>query len=198
MRDMIIINAEIASAPTLLRNDKAGCLVADSRLEHAGMTQKVEIASSPATKDQRAPRNDKVSIVGMLVLVGMMSFCNLGIGAESEDKTPSYKLAPGESWQETKEQVQGEVVLVNSSRIVLEYAQTENSAREIQLNLGSEKEIKFTRLKSLGEIYPGDVVKVHYLDRFVEDKDGKYSQYQRKVTAIALVKSATRAGILRS
>jgi len=120
------------------------------------------------------------------------------LASEETVKPEGYQLAPGETWQYQKNNVEGDVVQINPARIVVEYKVKEGAVREVQLNLGKEDEIQFRHLRGLGDIYPGDKVQVSYFDKFVANEEGQFSHYTRTVTAIALLRSATRSGALSS
>ena len=109
-----------------------------------------------------------------------------------------YKLKPGEEWKAKSETIQGAVISLTTSRIVLEYGYNKKakSIKEIQLDLPAEGNINFVYLKRLEDMKWGDTVKVTYLDEFVENQEGKLSQYKRIVTDISLIKSSANKSMV--
>lgn len=134
----------------------------------------------------------------LAAILVMLSIPLAPLSLFAESLPQEYVLKPGEEWKTAEQTVKGQIVVINPARIALEYAQSKNSAREIHLDLGDEKKIEFSNVKGLKGLFPGDIVSVKYRDKFVQNTEGKFSQYKRTVTAIALVKSGTRSDKLQS
>jgi hypothetical protein len=109
-------------------------------------------------------------------------------------KKKEYLLVPGEKWKNKSATVTGTVVNVSRGRIILEYARIEKTAKEIHLNLGLVDDIQFDHLQGIADVHEGDVVKVAYKDKFVENTEGVQTQYSRWVTNISLVRRGTTSG----
>jgi len=206
-------NVGIASAPTAFRNDKAGCLVADSRLEHAGMTQKVEIASTvklsrndkvggeiasstawsrndkvglEIASSTTSPRNDKAGLVLAMVLGVMMSVGGMGMAAETiSGSTAAVKV---ELPTKVKD-ISGKVLARTRTNLSVETQIDGTSSMEYVVPF--DRNTKLRGYRNFAEIRKGDHVSARLKQSYEVDQKGKDLIRGTIATQIALVKIST-------
>ena len=137
-----------------------------------------------------------ISKIWILVLMGIVFVVSFLIYAEfaraaNLGGASAYVLKAGEKWGTDSKSVQGEVLSIGSQKIVLEFNKTKTASKEIHLLLADEEDMVFSHLRGIKDISPGDIVSVTYKDKFVETDEGKYTQYKRRASRIALVKRGT-------